>query len=126
MPKVSITTERVLSLMKERYGEELTKRDIVNDLGETTMVAVNAVLNGLCRKGVVALTREEVVEDIPPTATRKGKYHTNHYYTMTEKGLAYDPMEALIAQNEKRKIDIAAKRAEAKKAKAEEAKTQEN
>ena len=126
MPKVSITTERVLSLMTERYGEELTKRDIVNELGETTMVAVNAALTGLCRKGVVALTREEVVEDIPPTATRKGKYHTNHYYTMTEKGLSYDPMEALIAQNEKRKIDIAAKRAEAKKAKAEEAKTQEN
>ena len=45
MPKVSITTERVLSLMKERYGEELTKRDSVNELGETTMVAVNAVLN---------------------------------------------------------------------------------
>lgn len=119
MPKVTITTERVLSLLKERYGEELTKRDIVNELGETTMVAVNAVLTALCKKGVVVMTREEQVEDVPATATRKGKYHTNYYYTMTEEGLAYDPMEALIAQNEKRKADAAAKRAEAKRAKAE-------
>jgi len=122
----TINSERVLNYMKEHYGEELTKKGISEALG-ITIPAVTGSINGLVKRKFAVVTREEVVEDEPATETRKAKTHKVLYHTLTEAGLAYDPVAEEAekkAANEAKKAARAAER-EAKKAAKEAAKSAE-
>ena len=119
----TINSERVLNYMKEHYGEELTKQDIADALG-ITIPAVTGSMNSLIKKKYAVTTREDVIEDAPATETRKAKTHKVLYHTLTEEGLAYDPVaeeEAKKAANEAKKAARAAERAAKKAAKEAEA-----
>lgn len=118
----TINSERVLNYMKEHYGEELTKKEIGEALG-ITIPAVTGSINGLIKRKFAVTTREEVVEDEPATETRKAKTHKVLYHTLTEAGLAYDPVEEAAQKakaDEAKKAARAAERA-AKKAEKENA-----
>ena len=119
----TINSERVLNYMKEHYGEELTKQDIADALG-ITIPAVTGSMNSLIKKKYAVTTREDVIEDAPATETRKAKTHKVLYHTLTEEGLAYDPVaeeEAKKAEKEAAKAARAAERAAKKAAKEAEA-----
>lgn len=119
----TINSERVLNYMKEHYGEELTKQDIADALG-ITIPAVTGSMNSLIKKKYAVTTREDVIEDAPATETRKAKTHKVLYHTLTEAGLAYDPVaeeEAKKAEKEAAKAARAAERAAKKAAKEAEA-----
>jgi len=116
----TVNSERVLNYMKEHFGEELTKQDISLALG-ITIPAVTGSMNALIKNKYAVTTREEIVEDAPATDTRKAKTHKVLYHTLTEAGLAYDPVaeEARkAAEKEAAKAARAAERA-AKKAEKE-------
>ena len=92
----TVNSERVLNYLKEHYGEELTKAQISEALDIT------------------------IIEDEPATETRKAKTHKVLYHTLTEAGLAYDPVaeEAQkAAEKEAAKAARAAERAAKKAAK---------
>lgn len=115
----TVNSERVLNYMKEHFGEELTKQDISIALG-ITIPAVTGSMNALIKNKYAVTTREEVVEDAPATETRKAKTHKVLYHTLTEAGLAYDPVaeEARkAAEKEATKAARAAERAAKKAAK---------
>lgn len=115
----TINSERVLNYMKEHYGEELTKKDISEALG-ISVPGVTGTMNALIKKGYAVTTREEIVEDAPATETRKAKTHKVLYHTLTEAGLAYDPVAEEAekkAANEAKKAARAAERAAKKAAK---------
>ena len=115
----TINSERVLNYMKEHYGEELTKKGISEALG-ITIPAVTGSINGLVKRKFAVVTREEVVEDEPATETRKAKTHKVLYHTLTEAGLAYDPVAEEAekqAQKEAAKAARAAEKAAKKAAK---------
>lgn len=115
----TINSERVLNYLKEHYGEELTKKGISEALG-ITIPAVTGSINGLVKRKFAVVTREEVVEDEPATETRKAKTHKVLYHTLTEAGLAYDPVAEEAekqAQKEAAKAARAAERAAKKAAK---------
>lgn len=105
----TVNSEKVLNYMKEHYGEELTKKQISEALN-INIPAVTGSINGLIKKSYATTVREEVVEDEPATETRKAKTHKVLYHTLTEAGLAYDP----VAEEAER----AAKKAAEKEAKA--------
>lgn len=115
----TINSERVLNYMKEHYGEELSKQQIAEALG-ITIPAVTGSMNALIKKGYAVNAREEIVEDAPATETRKAKTHTVKYHTLTEAGLAYDPVAeeaAKLAEKEAAKAAKAAEKAAQKAAK---------
>lgn len=115
----TVNSERVLNYMKEHFGEELTKQDISLALG-ITIPAVTGSMNALIKNKYAVTTREEIVEDAPATDTRKAKTHKVLYHTLTEAGLAYDPVaeEARkAAEKEAAKAARAAERAAKKAAK---------
>ena len=115
----TINSERVLNYMKEHYGEELTKAQIGEALG-ISIPGVTGSMNALIKKGYAVTTREEIVEDAPATETRKAKTHKVLYHTLTEAGLAYDPVAeeaAKAAEKEAAKAAKAAERAAKKAAK---------
>lgn len=105
-------SELVLNYLKNHFGQEFTKQEIADALG-ISVPAVTGSINGLLRKGktngVEYITeRMEEVEVEPATETRKAKTKVVRHATLTEAGLAYDP----IAEEEAR----AAAKAAAKEA----------
>ena len=109
-------SELVLNYLKKNFGKEFTKQDLVSALG-ISLPSVTGSINGLVKKGYVVNTREEVVELAPATETRKAQTKTIKYHTLTEAGLAYDPVaeEAeKVAAKEAAKAARAAEKAAAK------------
>lgn len=120
---MTINSERVLNYMKENYGKEFSKQEIADALG-ISLSAVIGSINPLEKKGYSHVTREEVIELEPATETRKAKTKTVKYHTLTEEGLAYDPIaeEAeKVAAKQAEKERKAAEKAAAKAAKEAEA-----
>ena len=120
---MTINSERVLNYLKENYGKEFSKQEIADALN-ISLSAVIGSINPLEKKGYSKIVREEVVELEPATETRKAKTKTVKYHTLTEEGLAYDPIaeeaeKAAAKQAEKERK--AAERAAAKAAKEAEA-----
>ena len=120
---MTINSERVLNFLKENYGKEFSKQEVADALG-ISLSAVIGSINTLEKKGYSKVTREEVVELEPATETRKAKTKTVKYHTLTEEGLAYDPIaeeteKAAAKQAEKERK--AAEKAAAKAAKEAEA-----
>lgn len=114
---MTINSEQVLNYMKAHYGKELTKQDIVEALG-ISLPAVTGSINGLVKRGFVT-ERIEEIEVEPATDTRKAKIKTVRHETLTEAGLAYDPVaeEAeKLAAKEAAKAARAAEKAAAKNA----------
>ena len=115
----SVNAVKVLNWMKERYGSEHTKREIADALG-ISISAVTGTINSLIKKGYAVTTHTEDVVEQEATETRKAKIKTVPYHTLTEAGLAYDPVaeaEAKAAEKEAEKARKAAERAAAKAAK---------
>ena len=109
----------VLEFLKRNFGHEYTKQEIADALG-ISVPAVTGSINGLTRKNYAMTTRvkEEVVAEA--TETRKEKVKKVPYHTLTEAGLAYDPIaeeEAKLAAKNAEKERKAAERAAAKAAK---------
>ena len=120
---MNINSERVLNFLKENYGKEFSKQEIADALN-ISLSAVIGSINPLEKKGYSKIVREEVVELEAATETRKAKTKTVKYHTLTEEGLAYDPIaeeaeKAAAKQAEKERK--AAERAAAKAAKEAEA-----
>ena len=113
----------VLNFLKENFGREYTKQEIADALG-ISIRAVTGTINSLSKpeKGYCKITRTEVIEETPATETRKAKIKEVKYHTLTEAGLAYDPIreeEEKLAAKEAERARKAAERA-AKKAAAQE------
>ena len=83
--------EMILNYMKQHFGEELTKQQIAEAVG-VSVPAVTGTINALIKKGYATTPNEEVVELEPATETRKAKTKVVKYHTLTEAGLAYDPV----------------------------------
>ena len=114
----SMNSEKVLNFLKTNYGKEFTKQDIADALGISLSSVIGSV-NALVKKGYVTERLEEV-EVEPATETRKAKVKTVRHETLTEAGLAYDPVaeeEAKQAAKAAEKERKAAERATAKAAK---------
>lgn len=117
---MTINSEKVLSFLKEHYGNEYSKKEIADALN-IPLSAVIGSINPLEKKGYTTTSREEVVELEPATETKKAKTKVVKYHTLTEAGLAYDPVaeaaeKAAAKQAEKERK--AAEREAAKAAKA--------
>lgn len=120
---MTVNSERVLNFLKEHYGNEYSKQEIADALG-ISLSAVIGSINPLEKKGITTITREETVELEPATETRKAKTKVVKYHTLTEAGLAYDPIAeeaAKAAAKQAEKEAKAAARAAAKAAKEAEA-----
>ena len=115
---MTANSEMVLNFMKKNFGQEFTKQDIAEALG-ISVPAVTGSINGLVKRGYVTERMEEI-EVEPATETRKAKMKTIRHETLTEAGLAYDPVaeeEAKQAAKAAEKERKAAERAAAKAAK---------
>lgn len=88
---MSINSEKVLNFLKEHYGEVFSKQEIADALG-ISLSSVIGSINPLEKKGYSRIAREDVVELEPATETHKAKTKTIKYHTLTEEGLAYDPV----------------------------------
>ena len=120
---MTINSEKVLNFLKEHYGTEYSKQEIADALG-ISLSAVIGSINPLEKKGYTKITREEVIELEAATETRKAKTKTVKYHTLTEAGLAYDPIaeeQAKAAEKQAEKERKAAEKAAAKAAKEAEA-----
>lgn len=106
----------VLEFLKRNFGREVTKREICDNLG-ISMPAVSSSINNLVKKGFVTERLEEIVE--PATETKKEKVTVLRHETLTEAGLAYDPMAEYEAKKAAAQAEKEAKAA-AKAAKAAE------
>ena len=110
---MTVNSELVLNYLKQNYGKEFSKQEIAAALG-ISVPAVTGTVNALTKRGFCVVTREETVEDAPATETRKAKTHVVKYHTLTEDGLAYDPVaeaEEKAAAKEAEKTRKAAERA---------------
>lgn len=108
----------VINYLKNHYGQEMTKAEIAEALG-ITVPAVTGSMNSLIKKGYATTTREETVELEPATETKKAKTKVVKYHTLTEAGLAYDPVAeeaAKLAAKEAARAEKAAAKAAAKAA----------
>ena len=119
----SENSEKILNYLKKNYGVEMSKQQIAADLG-LSVPTVTGTINALIKKKYAETTRKETVEDSPATETRKAKTKVVKYHTLTEEGLAYDPIaeeaeKAAAKQAEKERK--AAEKAAAKAAKEAEA-----
>ena len=120
---MTINSERVLNFLKEHYGNEYSKQEIADNLG-ISLSAVIGSINPLEKKGYTTITREETIELEPATETRKAKTKVVKYHTLTEAGLAYDPIAeeaAKAAEKQAEKERKAAEKAAKKAAKEAEA-----
>ena len=115
---MTVNSERVINFLKEHYGQDFSKQEIANALG-MSLSAVIGSINPLEKKGYSTITREETIELEPATETRKAKTKVIKYHTLTEAGLAYDPVAeaaekaaAEQAKKEARAAEKAAKKAE--------------
>ena len=115
---MTMNSELVLNYLKQNYGKNFSKQDIADAL-HITLPAVTGTINALTKKGYCATVNEEVVELEPATETRKAKTKTIKYHTLTEEGLAYDPV-AEEAEKQAAKEAAKAARAAAKAAKEDE------
>lgn len=88
---ISANSELVLNFLKKNYGKEFSKQELADELG-ISLPAVVGSINSFEKKGYTTITREETIEDAPATETRKAKTHVVKYHTLTEAGLAYDPV----------------------------------
>jgi len=116
---MTINSERVLNFFKEHYGSEYSKQEVADALG-ISLSAVIGSINPLEKKGYTKITREETIELEPATETRKAKTKVIKYHTLTEEGLAYDPVAeeaAKAAAKQAEKERKAAEKAAAKAAK---------
>jgi Mn-dependent DtxR family transcriptional regulator len=116
MKIMTINSEKVLNFLKEHYGNEYSKQEIADALG-ISLSAVIGSINPLEKKGYSKVTREEVIELEAATETRKAKTKTIKYHTLTEAGLAYDPIaeeQAKAAEKQAEKERKAAEKAAAK------------
>ena len=112
---MTANSERVFNYLRENYGRELTKQEIAEALG-ISLPAVTGSINGLIRKGktngVEYITeRVEVIEVEPATETRRAKTREQRYETLTEAGLAYDPIAEEAAKLAAKEAEKAAKAA---------------
>lgn len=121
---MTMNSEKVLNFLKDHYGQEFSKQEIADALG-ISLSAVIGSINPLEKKGYSHITREETIELEEATETRKAKTKVVKYHTLTEAGLAYDPvaeeaakLAAKQAEKEARAAERAAKKA-AKEAEAE-------
>ena len=120
---MTVNSEKVLNFLKEHYGQEFSKQEIADALGIGISSVIGSI-NPLEKKGYSKITREETVELEPATETRKAKTKVVKYHTLTEAGLAYDPVaeeQAKAAAKQAEKERKAAERAAAKAAKEAEA-----
>ena len=120
---MTINSERVLNFLKENFGKEFSKQEIADALG-ISLSAVIGSINPLEKKGYSKITREETITLEEATETRKAKTKVVKYHTLTEEGLAYDPIAeeaAKAAAKQAEKEAKAAARAAAKAAKEAEA-----
>ena len=124
---MTINSERVLNYLKEHYGQDFSKQQLAEELG-ISLSSVIGSINPLERKGYTRTTREETLELTPATETRKAKTKVIKYHTLTEAGLAYDPiaeeqekLAAKQAEKERKAAERAAKKAEKEAAKAADA-----
>ena len=114
---MTINSERVLNYMKENYGKEFSKQEIADALG-ISLSAVIGSINPLEKKGYSKITREEVVTLEEATETRKAKTKTVKYHTLTEEGLAYDPIAEEAEKAAAKQAEKEAKKAAREAAKA--------
>ena len=120
---MTMNSEKVLNFLKEHYGQEYSKKEISEALG-ISLSSVIGSINPLEKGGYTHITRVETVELEPATETRKAKTKEVKYHTLTEAGLAYDPIaeeEKKAAEKQAKKEAKAAERAAAKAAKEAEA-----
>ena len=102
---MTINSEKVLNFLKEHYGEEFSKKQISEALGISLSAVIGSV-NPLEKNGYSRITREEVIELEPATETRKAKTKVVKYHTLTEAGLAFDP----VAEEARKAAEKAAKK----------------
>ncbi len=114
---MTVNSERVLNFLKEHFGEEFSKQEIADALG-ISLSAVIGSINPLEKNGYSHITREETVVLEEGTETRKPKTKVVKYHTLTEAGLAYDPVaeaarkaEEKAAEKERKAAEKAAKKA---------------
>lgn len=115
---MTVNSERVINFLKEHYGQEYSKQEISEALG-ISLSAVIGSINPLEKKGYSKISREEVIELEPATETRKAKTKTIKYHTLTEAGLAYDPVAEAAAKAAEAQAKKEAKAAERAAKKAE-------
>lgn len=115
----SVNAVKVLNFLKENFGKEFTKRQIADALN-ISISAVTGTINSLQKpeKGYVITTRTEDVVEQEATETRKAKIKTVPYHTLTEAGLAYDPVAEAEAKAAAKEAEKAAKKAAREAAKA--------
>lgn len=105
---MTINSELVLNYMKSEYGREHTKQEIAEAL-HISLPSVVGSINGLVKNGLVTERLEEI-EVAPATETRKAQTKVIRYETLTEAGLAFDPV---AAEEEKAAAKAAAREAKA-------------
>lgn len=88
---MTINSQAVLNYLKQNYGKEFNKQEI-SDALHISLPSVTGSINGLVKRGFVATPREETVELEPATETKKAKVKVVKYHTLTEEGLAFDPI----------------------------------
>ena len=117
----TVNSLAVLNFLKQHFGSAYSKAEIAEALG-ISIRAVTGTINALSRpeKKYCVIDHVETVEESPETETRKAKVKEVKYHTLTEAGLAYDPIkeeEEKQAAKEAEKARRAAERAAAKAAK---------
>ena len=101
----TVNSIAVYNFLKAHYGQEYSKQQMAEELN-VPISSVTGAVNAYKKKGFIVDTRSEVVELEPATETRKAKTKTVIYHTMTEEGLAFDP----VAEDERRAAEKAAEK----------------
>ena len=113
----SINAEKTLNFLKEHYGTEYSKQELADALNIPLSSVIGAI-NSLEKKGYSRITREETVELVPATETRKAKTKVVKYHPLTEAGLSYDPVAEEAAKAAEKQAEKERKAAEREAAKA--------
>lgn len=113
----TVNSISILNYLKDHYGQAFSKQEIAAALG-LPIAAVTGTMNSLQKKGYATVARVEEVVEAEATETRKAKIKSVPYHTLTEEGLAYDPVaeaqakeEAKAAERERRAAEKAARKA---------------
>lgn len=104
-------SEMVLNFLKNNYGKKFSKQEIADALN-ISLPSVTGTINALVKKNYVETPVKDVVELEPATETRKAKTKTIQYHTLTEAGLAYDPVAEEAAKKAAKEAAKAARAAE--------------
>lgn len=108
---MTVNSEKVLNYLKTNYGREFTKQEIADALN-ITVPAVTGTMNALIKKGYATTVHEDKVVTQEATDTRKEQFKMIKYHTLTESGLAYDPVAEEAAKAEQKAAEKARKAAE--------------